>query len=198
MTVPGCVTREMDSCQECKEFCELNSHKNFDGLYDVSIGVRRVSAEYDDSLNQNHLIFNSIEVFDVNSKKDVTIPVFKRGASLTEQDSIFNRIKPGVKEFLEQKLGYPADSILFESYVQYINDIYQKYYSIEVPADNNYKNIILESHPRTGKFITFVLNDRAKVYYVADSATLNEYWSKRFSTLTKLRKGWYCEISKGK
>lgn len=190
----SCSQREIDSYQLCKEFYELNKRKKFDVLYDVSIGVRRTSSEYDESSHQNHLIFNSIEVFDAESKKDITIPVFNRGASLVEQDSIFRKIKPEVKEFLVRKLGNP-DSVLFDSYVEYISDVYQKYYDIATPPGNNYKNIVVESHPRTGKFITFALNDKVKVYYVADSSTLNDYWSKRFNGLKRLDKDWYCEIT---
>jgi hypothetical protein len=195
VTMSSCSQKEINQYELCEEFYELNKGKDFDGIYDVSIGVRRTSAEYDESSNQNHLIFNSIEVFDAESKKDITIPVFKMGASLAEQDSIFRKIKPEVKEFLVRKLGDPVDSVLFDSYIRYISDVYQKYYDITAPTNNNYKNIVVESHPRTGKFITFILNDRAKVYYVADSTTLNEYWSKRFNTLKRLDKDWYCEVT---
>lgn len=194
MTMLSCSHREIDSYQLCKEFYELNKQKSFDGLYDVSIGVGRTSAEYAESSRQYDLLFNSIAVFDEESKQHITIPVFKRGASLAKQDSIFRNIKPEVKEFLARKLG-TIDSSLFDSYVKYIDDVYQKYYDITTPTDNNYKNVVMESHPRTGKFLTFVLNDKAKVHYVADSSTLNEYWSKRFQTLRSLGANWYCEIS---
>lgn len=190
----SCSQREVDSYQLCKEFYELNKQKDFDGLYDLAIGVRRTSAEYDESSKQNHLIFNSIEMFDSESNNYITVPVFRRGASLVEQDSIFRDIKPEVKEFLVRKLD-DVDSVLFDSYVEYIGKVYEKYYAITTPAGSSYKNIPVESHPRTGKFITFTLNDRAKVYYVTDSSTLNEYWSKRFNTLMSLGPNWYCEIS---
>ena len=186
----SCLHREIDSYQLCKEFYELNNQKSLDGLYDVSIGVGRTSAEYTKSSRQYDLFFNSIAVFDEESKQHITVPVFKRGASLAEQDSIFRNIKPAVKEFLVRKLD-AIDSSLFDSYVKYINDVYQKYYNITTPKDNNYKNVVMESHPRTGKFLTFVLNDKAKVYYVADSSTLNEYWYKRFHTLRSLGANWY-------
>lgn len=192
----GCSHREIDSYQLCKDFYELNKRKNFDGLYDVSIGVGRTSAKYSASSKQYDLFFNTIAVFDEESKGHRTIPVFKRGASLAERESSFQKITPEAKEFLVRKLG-TIDSSLFDSYVKYIDDVYERYYDITTPANNNYKNVVMESHPRLGKFLTFALNDKAKVHYIhcVDSSALNEYWPKYFRTLRPLGENWYCEIS---
>lgn len=192
----SCSDRKIDSYQLCKEFYELNRQKSFDGLYDVSIGTGRRSFKDAESSKQSDMVFYTIAVFDEESKQHTTIPVFKRGASFAEQESSFRKITPEGKEFLVRKLG-TIDSSLFDSYVKYIDDVYQKYYDITIPTEFNCKNVVMESHPRIGKFLTFVLNDKTKVHYIhyVDSSALNEYWPKYFRTLRSLGANWYCEIS---
>lgn len=194
----SCSQKEMDPHKLSKEFYQLNKGKDLDGLFDVSIGSGRVTSVYDESLNQYDLIFNTIAVFDTTSKNYVTLPVFKREASLTEKDSVFRRIKPEVKDFMIHKLAVTSEAGLFDSYVEYVGMVYEKYYNIATPKFFGYKNIVLGGNPRIGKFITFELTEKVKVYYMADPNSLTEYWTKHFSKLNKLDDNWFYEIAEDK
>ena len=194
----GCSQKQMDTNRLCKEFYQLNKGKDFDGLFDVSIGSGRVTSIYDESTNQYDLIFKAIAVFDTTSKSYVTLPVFKREASLSEKDSVFKSIKPEVINFLIHKLSVTSEAGLFDSYVKYVGGVYEKYYSIATPKFFSYKNIVLEGNPQVGKFVTFELTENIKIYYVADSNSLTEYWTKHFSKLNKLDSNWFYEVTQDK
>lgn len=198
MFLLGCSQKQMDTNKLCKEFYQLNKGKDFDGLFDVSIGSGRVSSVFDESTNQYDLIFKSIAVFDTTSKDYIILPVFKREGTLAEKDSVFKSIKPEVKNFLMRKLSVTHEAGLFDSYVEYVDKVYEKYYSITTPKFFSYKNIVLEGNPRVGKFVTFELTEKIKIYYVADSNSLTQYWIKHFSKLNKLDSNWFYEVTEDK
>jgi hypothetical protein len=191
----GCAQKKVSSLSLCEQFYELNKGKNFQGLFDVGIGdVGRVSNEYDEKKNKYHLKFKLIAVYDTALGDYFTIRVFRKNASLAEQDSAFQKISPKSKMLLIGKLGGTHES-LFDSYVFYVNKIYDKYYSIKTPKHYSNNNVALQGNPSLGKFIEFKLTDNVLVYYVDDFSSLNSFWSEYFKTLKKLGDGWFCEIT---
>jgi len=202
MFISSCEQKEIDADKLCKEFYQLNMGKNFDGLYDVLIANSRVRSVYDESVDQYDYFFPIISVYDFKSENFITIPVFKKGANLAEKDSIFKRCDQRTKAFLSDKLKATSEKDLLAAYIQYVDSIYIKYYNIKTPKWHSSKNVIVEGHPRTGKFITFTLKTLTKIckcYFVSDKSSLNEYWSTHFSSMKKLDdKGWYYEISDNK
>ena len=191
----NCVQKKMDASRLCMEFYQLNKNKNFDGLFDVAIAKDRVKSVYNDSLRQNEMFFNWIAVFDSDSGFYVRVPVFRRGADIINKKSVFRSLTPSVRRFLTAKLSVKSDTAaLYDSYVNYIESTYAKYYGIAVPPENNNKNIGIEGNPMVGKFITFDLTKTAKVYYLADKSSPNEYWSTHFNKITKIDQNWYYEV----
>ena len=196
--ISSCSQKEINPYSICKEFYQLNKSKDFDGLFDVSIGVDRVRSVYNDSLKKYDLIFNTIEVFDSVSQNYIMLPVYKRGASLAKKDSLFKKIRPEVKKFLTSKLAVTSSSMLFDSYVKYVDKLFQKYYSISTPESNSHTNVVLEGHPPIGRFITFPLDEGVNIYYVGDTNSLTAYWTKYFSELNKFDDNWFYEIKNTK
>jgi len=189
----NCSQKEMDPKELCEEFYQLNKDRSFDGLFDVSIGSGRVLSVYDKSANQYDLAFKAISVFDTIQKNYVNLLVFKREASLSEKDSVFEKIEPGVRDFLARKFRVQSED-LFDSYVKYVDNLYMKYDVIKTPEWFNYKDVVVEGNPSLGKFITFTLNEKVKVYYLADQSSLSQYWSKHFKEISKINEEWYYEI----
>jgi hypothetical protein len=191
----GCSEKRVSPLSLCEQFYELNKNQNFEGLFDVGIGgVGRVTNEYDDQRNKYHLKFNLIAVYDTTLGDYFTIRVFRKNASLVEQDSAFQKISPKSKMLLIRKLGV-TDEKLFDSYVFFVNKIHDKYFSIKTPILYSNENVALQGNPSLGKFIEFKLTDNVLVYYVDDFSSLDSFWSKRFNTLKKLGDGWFCEIT---
>ncbi len=192
----SCTSKEIDPYVLCREFYQLNKNKNFTGLFDVTIGVRRVGQVFSDSLNQYELVFNTIEVFDPITQNHKTLPVFKRGTSLAEKDSIFRRIQPDTKNFLMTRLEVSSEVFLFDSYVTFVDTIYKNYYNVVTPKSYSLKNVVLEGHPSGGKFISFPLMEGVDIYYLEDPNSLTEYWKTYFGKLDKFDDYWFYEIKK--
>jgi len=196
IVLSSCSQKKVCNERLCIRFIELNKGKNFDGLYDVAVGGRRVNCIYDESSNRYEIVFIVIDVYDYKSDEFFMLPLFKRDATMTEMDSAFNKVCQVAKIFLSEKYDISSETEIFDSYIDYVKMFYVKYDNIEVPKDLGSTNVLIEGHPRTGKFITFFLREECIVYYLADSSTLNEYWKKYFKKLNKLDDKWYFEVVK--
>ncbi len=178
----------------CMRFVELNRGKEFDGLYNVAKGGRRETVIYHDSINKYEYVLNAIDVYDNKSDKYLLLPLFKRDATKAEMESTYKTVSRETKLFLSEKYNLSSETRLLESYIEYIKMIYSELDNIEVPEDCSYINVLVEGHPRTGKFITFYLSNKCKIYYVANDKSLNKYWEKYFKRINKIDDNWYYEI----
>lgn len=192
----GCSQKKIDPSKLCREFYQLNKNKTFDCLYDVYIGGRVISI-YDKSSNQYEEFPKRIEVYDFKSKEYIIIPIYKKGATLIEKDSIYKEYDPKIYTFLADKLKITSQKELFEAYIKYVDSVLSKYYDIETPKWYSNKRVIIDGTPQFGKFLTFTLNtstNKCKVYYLADRTSLSPYWIRHFDKIQKLDSNWYYEI----
>ncbi len=192
--ISSCTQKQIDNDILCIKFYKLNKDKNFDVLFNVAIGGRRVTSVYDESSNQYEYIFNTIDIYDYMSDIFFILPLYERDATLTEKDSIFKKVNKEARSYLSKKYKVNSKAELFDSFVKFVENVYIEYDNIETPEGFGFKNVIIEGNPRSGKFITFVLNDQCKVYYLADNCSLTEYWQKYFRKLNKLDDKWYYEV----
>ena len=153
----SCTKKEIDSEKLCVKFLELNKDKKFEILFDVAIGGRRGKSIYDESTNQYEYIFNSIDVYDSRLDKFLMIPIFKRDATLSEKEVVFENLSKEAKKYILTKYGIDSNSSseIFNSYTNFIELVHTRYYDIETPAELGFKNILIEGHPQSGKFIIF-------------------------------------------
>jgi hypothetical protein len=191
----GCSQNQIDQKELCKEFYQLNQNKDFEEFFDLAIGCKRIRSVYDKSSNAYDMVFNDICIFDADSDEYITVPVFDREASQSEKDSVFRSSSNEVVNFFTRRFDQANMDTLSKMYVNYIDLIYDKYYALELPDNLGFKNIVLEGNPRVGKFITFTLNQRCKVYYLADPKSLTDYWRKYLDQLEQLDENWYYEIA---
>ncbi|MDW3193112.1 MAG: hypothetical protein R8G66_12140 [Cytophagales bacterium] len=180
----------------CQEFYLLNKDKNFSNLLDVAIGGRRGKSEYDKDLNKYEYNFYQIDLYDKGLQQFVVIPVYKKGATFSEKRSFFSQLSNEGHNVLSKKMTTDLDSVSFDAYVANVDQIYEDYYNIRTPVNYNFKNVIVEGNPSSGSFITFILRDTCKVYYVLDRNDLDERWKRRFLKMEKLGSNWYYEITK--
>ncbi|WP_139125855.1 hypothetical protein [Arcticibacter eurypsychrophilus] len=149
----------------------------------------------------NNLFFKTIAVYDLKTNEYITIPVFKKAATLAEKDSTFKSFAQKTKGFLLDKLK-ASDNQLFEAYLNYTNMVLGKYYELKTPKWFSSKNVIIEGDPSVGKFITFTLNTPQKIckcYFVSGKSSLTKCWSEHFSKINKLdNTNWYYEITDNK
>lgn len=191
----SCSDKQMDNRMLCLKFIELNKSKNFDNLYDVAIGGRRIKSIFDKSSNQYEYVFNSIDVYDNDSDEFLMLPFFKKDATLVEKESSFKNTSQEVKSYLSKKYKVGTDPEILNAFIDFVEKIYSEYYNIETPSELGFKNVQVEGNPRLGRFITFTLNEKCKVYYLADTSTLTEYWRTYFDEkLNKIDEKWYYEV----
>ena len=190
----NCNQSKIDSTKLANEFYELNKDKNFDELFDVSIGGGRINSVYIDSINQYELFFKTIALYDIKSDGYITIPFFIDTTNETK-DSIFKNLDNQTKIFLFDKFGATSEMDLFNSYFKYLNKVIVQYNQIETPKWYSYKNVATMGNSRLGRFIIFSLNTPNKIvrcYYIKDFNSLSKYWSNYFKEINKLENNkWY-------
>ena len=189
-----CSGKIVDERFLCQEFYNLNKEKSLEFFFDISIDCGRLTASYNKSTSKADLHINRICIFDSDSNRFMSMPIFQSGDSFSRKDSIFQKISDWNKLYLSKRYGIEEGDSVTIYYQRYVDSFNVYYSSLRMPKSLDYSNIVFKGNPRLGRFITFTLNKKSKVYYLEDRESLTDYWSKRFDNMQRLDEKWFYEI----
>lgn len=195
IVLSNCSENKIDSRKLCLEFIELNKHNDFDGLYNISIEDIRLESIYNKKSKQYEYMFNAVDIYDFKTEEFFILPLFRKNSTIIEKKETYKKVSNKAKQYLSETYSISAESDIFDSFNNYVEIFYTNYDSIITPNWFGFKNVVFEGNPRLGKFITFILNEECKIYYLADANSLSEYWQKHFNRIKKYNDEWYYEIT---
>ncbi len=184
----SCSSKRENNEDLCKDFIWLNANKKFKILYEISTVNIRLTSYYDAATKQNILKFESIGVYCKDSSVEggfIVIPLDVNGF-------IHDKAKYNQSEkFYTCKNEGKEDITVFK---KYISDFQKEFKQIKTPAYHNNNSVFIETYPQLGHFITFVLNEKAKVHLVPDKNSLSKKLKAEFDRMHKVNDSWYYEF----
>ena len=186
----SCNEDKIDNKELCKSFIRVNVNQSFDDLFDKSISNIRLNSQY--KKERYHYEFNIVDVFDHESDSFLTVHLYKKGTSLNDKRKTFEKNNQKVIEFISEKVNTENNSL--QSYIRFVDSFYTSYYKIKVPEKYGFANVVFNGLPRSGRLISFILNNKSKVYYTDNFNTLNEYWKNKLKSIEKVDGNWFYEV----
>lgn len=183
----SCSSEKVNNENLCLDFIKLNKTLKFRYLFEISTLDTRLSSTYDEKTKQNRLVFNEIAVFCEDDKFETNYFIVPTNKS--------NFLETN-KKYINKKLFYDCknkgvDDIEFYDF--YIKNVLNEIRSISTPKYYNNDSPIVDSNPKSGNFIEFILNDNASVFYLNDESALTPYWKDKFAKIKKVDGKWYYE-----